>query len=319
MLLSEIRETVKKFNLIDKNDRILIGVSGGPDSVALLHLLNSLRKELNLDLRIAHLDHKLRKGSGRDLEFVRRLGKKLGLPVITAKTDISRRGSIEQNARDARLTFFFKTAKKIGAKKIALGHNRDDQAETVLMRMIRGAGLYGLNAILIKKEMKGFTIIRPLLRTPRKEIEAYLVKRKIKFCLDLSNSQDRYFRNKIRNKLLPLLESGYNKNIREVLSNMAESVGADYDYLNLSAIRVMKGAGKSLNLDKIIKLHPAIQRIILRMNIARLKGDTRRVTFRHMREIEDLILNRPANSIVNLPKGICIIKHKKTLLFYRDK
>jgi hypothetical protein len=114
---------------------------------------------------------------------------------------------------------------------------------------------------------------------------------------------------------LPLLEKDYNKNIKGVLSNMAESTGYDYEYLQKIAQAAVKRLGRKINLEKFLQLHPAVQRLVLRLNIARLKGDTRRINFQHIKEIEDLILNRPVNSIVNLPKGISVVKQKKTLLF----
>lgn len=319
MLLNKFKDTIKKYNLINKGDRIVIGVSGGPDSVCLVYLLNGLKKEFKAILTIAHLDHMLRKDSAKDREFVEKLGKKLEIKVISSKINVKelfKVGSLEEIARNARLGFLFKVARDVKAKKIALGHNFDDQAETVLMRIIRGSGLNGLSGILPKRNMAGFEIIRPLIEVKRRQIEAYLRRKKIKARIDASNKQDLFFRNKIRNKLLPLLEKDYNKNIREVLANMAQNAGSDYDYLQQAAKRSMRGAKAKLNLDKLRELHPAIQRLILRRAFATIKGDTRRFTFKHIREIEDLILNRPKNSVVDLPKGISVVK-KKHLIFYR--
>jgi len=318
MILDKAKAAIKKYNLINRNDKIVIGVSGGPDSVALLYLLHSLKKEFKLKLHIAHLDHMLRKDSGKDKEFVLALAKRLKLPVTTTQINVkalASHGSIEEIARNARLGFLFKVAKDMGAKKVALGHNFDDRAETVLMRILRGAGLYGLSAILPKRNISGYQIIRPLIEIRRREIEAFLRQKKIKVRIDSSNLGDIYFRNKIRNKLLPLLEKDYNKNIKGVLSNMAESTGYDYEYLQKIAQAAVKRLGRKINLEKFLQLHPAVQRLVLRLNIARLKGDTRRINFQHIKEIEDLILNRPVNSIVNLPKGISVVKQKKTLLF----
>lgn len=320
MLLEKVKNTVKRYNLIAKGDKVVVGVSGGPDSVALLYLLKSLKRDLNLNLHIAHLDHKLRKDSYKDRIFVEDLAGKLKLPVTTAEINIRQlalRGSLEEIARNARLGFLFKVVKDTKADKVALGHNLDDQAETVLMRILRGAGLYGLSGISPKRKISGFEIIRPLIEIRRKDIEAYLKKKKIKPRIDKSNLEDIYFRNKIRNRLLPLLEKEYNKNIREVLSNMAQSLGYDYDYLMRSASRTMKGQHSRLNLNRLRKLHPAIARLMLRMSIAKVKGDTRRITFRHIKEIEDLVCNRRVHSIVDLPKGVSVTKSKNYLSFSR--
>jgi tRNA(Ile)-lysidine synthase len=322
MIIEKVKNTIKKYNLITKNDKIVIGVSGGPDSVALLYLLNSLSRELKLRLHIAHLDHMLRPDSYKDARFVQNLAKMLKLPITTAQINVkelAKQGSPEEIARNARFGFLFKVAKDIKANKIALGHNLDDQAETVLMRILRGTGLYGLAGILPKREIAGFQIIRPLIETRRQDIEAFLKRKRIKPCLDTSNLEDIYFRNKIRNRLLPLLEQQYNKNIKEILSNMAQSIGYDYDYLNRIAHRAIRKMSTKLNLKKFCNLHPSIQRLVLRFAIAKLKGNMRRLTFRHIREIEDLIFNRPINSVVDLPQGISVIKKKNTLSFYHKK
>ncbi|MBP7836103.1 MAG: tRNA lysidine(34) synthetase TilS [Candidatus Omnitrophica bacterium] len=320
MILDKVKETIGRYKLISRRDLVLVAVSGGADSVCLLYLLQALSRPLGFKLQVAHLDHMLRKDSARDAEFVRRLGFKLGIPVIIGKINVKeldKRGSLEEIARDARLGFLFKVAKDIQADKIALAHNLDDQAETVLMRILRGTGLYGLAGILPKRQLCGFTVIRPLIRVQRREIEAYLRREKIKPRIDKTNLQDIYLRNKIRNRLVPLLKKEYNPRIKEALSNMAEGIAFDYDYLNRQALRLAKGGCNRVNIAKFLKLHPAIQRLILRLGISRLQGSTRRITFRHINEIEDLIANRPLNSIVDLPKGISVIKKTKNILFYR--
>jgi tRNA(Ile)-lysidine synthase len=322
MILDKVKATIKKYNLINKSDTIVIGVSGGADSVALFYLLCSLKKEFRLNLHVAHLDHMIRKDSDKDARFVKKLAEKRKIPVTTAQINVkglSKKGSLEEVARRVRLGFLFKVARDIKSKKIALGHNLDDQAETVLMRILRGAGLYGLNGILPKREISGFQVIRPLIEVKRKEIESYLNKRHIDRCLDASNLEDIYFRNKVRNRLLPLLAREYNKNIKEVLSNMAECVGFDYDYLNRATQRLVKARRHRLSLERLKRMHPAILRLALRRSIASIAGDTRRITFKHIKEIEDLILNRPSGSIVDLPKGISVLKKAASLSFYRRK
>ncbi len=320
MILDKVKETIKRYNLLDKGDKIIIGVSGGPDSLALLYLLNSMKKELKISLHIAHLDHSLRKDSYKDREFVENVTRKLKLPVTTARINVkelAKSGSLEEIARNARLGFLFKVARDTKAEKIALGHNLDDQAETVLMRIIRGTGLCGLSGILPKRKIAGYEIIRPLIEVKRREIEVYLNRKKLKARIDLSNLEDTYFRNKIRNRLLPLLEKEYNKNTKEVLSNMAENIGYDYDYLMSAAKRRMESPKTKLHLNRLIRLHPAIRRLILRMSIAAVKGDMRRLAFTHIKELEDLIFNRPINSIVDLPKRVSVVKKKNHLYFYR--
>ena len=326
MLIQKIKNTIKNNDLIRKNDSLLVAVSGGPDSVALLYSLYALRKELKFDLCVAHLDHMLRKDSIKDREFVLSLAKKLKLPAVIGRVDIgklSEEGSVEEIARNKRQEFLFRVAKRCRANKIAIGHNRDDQAETVLMRIIRGSGLYGLNAILPKRRIDGFTLIRPLIEVSRKEIEGYLKKKKIKARVDKSNLEDIYFRNKVRNKLLALLEKDFNPNIKGVLANLASTVAVDYDFLLQKANRIFLSCQLSaishqlkLDLERLKTIHPAMLRLVVRLTYASIKGNLRKLNFQHLKEIEDLIFNRPINSIVDLPENISVQKKKKALIFY---
>ncbi|RJP28689.1 MAG: tRNA lysidine(34) synthetase TilS [Candidatus Omnitrophota bacterium] len=321
MLQDKVISTINKYKLIKKGDYILLGVSGGPDSVALAYILNSLKKRLGIKLCIGHLDHAMREYSHKDAYFVRSLAQKLGIPFFFSRVRVNqayKEASEEQNARSARFSFFLSVAKKENINKIALGHNFDDQAETVLMRILRGAGLYGMLGIMPKREISGHVFIRPLIDLKRKEIIAYLKKKKIRFCIDPSNAKNIYFRNSVRNELLPLLESKYNKNIKERLNDMADSIAYDYDYLMRSASRFLKRQGQSLQVGSLIRLHPSIRRLALRLSIHAKQGDIRRITFNHIQELDDLIINRPDNSIVDLPKGLYALK-KRGKLYFRNK
>jgi len=316
---SKFLETIKKYGLLDKRDKVLVGVSGGPDSLALLLLLNSLKKKWELSLHIAHMDHMLRPGSHKDAAFVKKLGEKLDIPVTIKSINLKSRhikGSLEELAREARLDFLIKLARQIRADKIALGHNLDDQAETVLMRLLRGTGLSGLSGISAKRNIRGAIFIRPLLETRRQEIESFLKRKKIRPRIDPTNKEDIFMRNRIRHSLIPLLKSKYNKNITELLANLAESISYDYEYLDAVARLSLKGSKLRLNAKKALSLHPALLRLKIRQTIAHLQGDTRRITFQHIREIEDLLAMRPDGSVVDLPKGISVQKTRNFLRFY---
>lgn len=334
LLISRIRETINRYDLLSEGNKVVVGVSGGPDSVALIFLLNLLRKELNLDLHIAHLDHRLRKDSYCDEAFVRSLAQRLNIPFTSKRINIFRLSqgvSVEEVARKVRLEFLFYVADKVGADKIALGHNQDDQAETVLMRLIRGTGLYGLSSILPKRNIGNWVVIRPLIEVPRKSIESYLMRKRIRFRIDRSNKDIVYLRNRIRNRLLPQLSKGYNPNVKQTLANAALLIADDYDYLQNTALKGLKrisrpvrrgknkNTGIRLNLDKLSRLHLAIQRLLLRLAIARIKGSTRQLSYKHIREIEELIRYRPIKSIVDLPQGICVRKDRKYLDIYQRR
>lgn len=322
-ILKKFKSTIKKYDLINPGDKILVAVSGGPDSIALLCVLNSLKEELGLTLCVAHLNHKLRREAKKDLLFVKRISERMNLSFIDGEVDIAKLakvGSVEEVAREERFKFLFKVAKRFKTDKIALGHTKDDQAETVLMRILRGTGLYGLRGIIPKRQINGFTIIRPFIEIERDEINVLLKKLKIKPRLDRTNLEDIYFRNKIRNKLIPLLKN-YNKNIKEILSDMAENIGSDYDYLFDVASLALGEVGLKnsssifkINLKKFLKLHPSIQRMVIRIAINDIAGNTRRLSFQHWKEIADLIFNRPSNSVVNLPSQINVIKEKDRII-----
>lgn len=322
-------QTIKKFKMFKRGDRVLVGFSGGPDSLALVYVLNSLRKELGISLHLAHLNHMLRQNeSKRDMGFSKKIAERLNLPIDCKCVDIkslAKKGSLEEIARKQRQKFFINLAKKHCLQKIALGHNQDDQAETVLMRIIRGSGLYGLSAILPLRAIDGHTFARPLIDISRAQINAYLKRIKVKPRIDTSNLESVFFRNRIRNRLLPILESEFNKNARSSLANLAQVVSLDYEYLVRQAQRSLKRVvllrSKSLHIDskKFSKLHISMQRMLLRLCISHLAGNLRRFDYRHWQELEDLVQSRPLGSIVDLPSAISVSKQEKSLRFYIRK
>lgn len=318
--MNKFIETIKKYTLIQKKDKILVGVSGGPDSLALLLQLAALRGRMGLSLHIAHINHNLRKDSTADASFVKNFAKKLNIPLSLKQLGpklLKKKGSLEEICREARLDFFIKTAKKIKADKVALGHNLDDQAETILMRLLRGTGLSGLTGISAKREIGGIIFIRPLLETSRRQIDKFLTRKGVKARIDPTNRQDLFLRNKIRHSLIPLLKKDYNQNIVQGLANLAESVSFDYEFMDQVAKRSLKGDNLRLNIKNAKKLHPAILRLKIRQSIAHLQGDTRRIGFQHIKEIVNLLNERPKGSVVDLPKGIHVKKAEKCLHFYR--
>ncbi|MEW6008412.1 MAG: tRNA lysidine(34) synthetase TilS [Candidatus Omnitrophota bacterium] len=316
--------------MFKKGDSVLVGASGGPDSTALVYVLNSLKKELKITLRLAHLNHLLRRTeSYRDMEFVKKTAKKLNIPIDLKIVNISKlanKGSVEEFSRKERHKFFREIVRKCSIKKIALGHNQDDQAETVLMRLIRGSGLYGLQGIVPNRLLEGLTFVRPLLEVSRSDINSYLKRIKVKPCTDSSNLENTFFRNKIRNRLIPFLESGFDRNIKKHLANLAQILSLDYQYLETAAktrldttVTTKTKSKVSFDLKKFLKLHIAIQRMIIRMAISHILGSTRKFDYRHWQEIEDLIRNRPIDSVVDLPKGLSVKKIKEKLVFYLRK
>ncbi|MFC1632133.1 tRNA lysidine(34) synthetase TilS [Candidatus Omnitrophota bacterium] len=329
MLLDQVKLTIQEFNLLEPGEKVVVGVSGGADSVALLQLLDKLKKPWRLKLHIAHLNHLLRPGEAeRDSNFVAGLAKKMKLPITCAAIDVkdfakSAKLSIEEAARNLRYDFLVNLAKENGCKKIALGHNRNDQAETVLMRFLRGSGVAGLGGIPVKRAFDGCLIVRPLINTTRKQITDFLAAKKINYRTDSSNLSNLFLRNKVRQQLIPLIEQGFNANIQEVLVNFAENISVDFAFLEETVQRKFKLVSLTPNQEEVVlnskkfsALHKALQKSICRLAIKQLKGNVRKIDFRHWKELESLIEFRPHNSIVDLPGNVSVAKKKGKLVFY---
>jgi len=231
--LFEFEKSLRAQNLIFPRDKILIACSGGPDSVALLHLLLGLRKKWKLRLGVLHFDHKLRgRASGRDAFFVRRLAKKYKLRFYEGSFPVkkwadSHRLSIEESARRLRYHFFCETARRRDFPKIVTAHTQNDQAETILMRILQGTGLRGLCGIRPRVTMSGVTFVRPLLSFSKQDVLDFLMENRISYRVDASNESVRFLRNKIRKRILPFLERELNPKALEALARIPAIVGAE--------------------------------------------------------------------------------------------
>jgi len=272
--LNKIRDFIRSRNLIKAGDRVLVALSGGPDSVFLLHVLLSLREDLNITLLAGHLNHCLRGAeSNRDEAFVKALSKKMGIKIISSKRDVAgyakrEKLSIETAARDLRREFLDKTADKHKCQKIATGHNLNDQAETVLMHIIRGSGLTGLKGI---PAVNG-KFIRPVLGAGREEIEEFLRSNNIAWREDSSNQSLDHTRNKVRLAVIPQLKK-YNPQIVHSLSHLAEAAGSDLELIDDMTDKAFRQAAKihkaKINIDLSVfnSYNKGLRRNILRQAI----------------------------------------------------
>ncbi len=331
-LNQKVKNEILSSQLFHRGDTVIVGVSGGSDSVALLHLLYDLRHGLGITLHVAHYNHNLRLSAKTDQRFVESLAQKFHLSYDTATwsnpPNKNSKGSLEELAREQRLKFFSSLVKKNPAWKIALAHTEDDLAETVLMRILRGTGLQGLRSILPRTTLNGLTVIRPLLGISKNEILDYLKKHHLRFRQDPMNKDLDFFRNKIRLQLLPLLTKEYNPNIQEVLANLSKTMSVDYQYLRQEAEKRFHSSVCSLTIKKIEfdlkkfrNYHPAIQRMMIRLAVEHLKGNTNQFTLMHIQKIEELVqTNQPMTTTLSLPKGIHCQRKEKRLIFlsYRD-
>lgn len=291
---------------IRRGSRILVGLSGGADSVALTHALLDLRERFDLRIAAAHLNHRIRASeSDRDDAFVRAMCERLGIELRVERADGLDAGSpnLEERARDARYLFLNRVADAIGADYIALAHHGDDQAETLLMRMFRGAGVAGLAAMA---ERGSGRLIRPMLALDRGEILAYLHERKIPFVEDSSNRSPEILRNRIRIELLPMLERDYAPGLRRRLSEVASEMRDVDDFLVAVASReldVMRSPDGALDVLRFAALAPALQMTVLRLFLGSRMGSIRRITRAHLEALRHLALAGGPSDSIDLPNG----------------
>jgi tRNA(Ile)-lysidine synthase len=318
-LHKSIKKLIFSEQLIENGDLIIVAVSGGTDSLSLLHIFNTLQVDggVSYALHVAHLNHGLRGKTARaDAEFVRREAQKMGLPCTVAKIDSQayarRRGlSLEDAARRLRYRFLQQLAKKTGASRVAVGHNRDDQVETLLLNFLRGTGLAGLAGMKVKRGFgaEGRYLIRPLLETGREELEQYCLERGLSPRVDETNLETHFLRNKIRLELLPFLEKEYNPNLRQNLLRLSRLITWEHDFLEKTAERHLKsitlvvGKGR-LVIDgrKLLARHQALQGRILRRAVCRLLGTIpREVGYHQIRSILNLARQGPPHGRLHLP------------------
>lgn len=289
-LIKKVQTFSNRFDLLEKDLKIVVGVSGGPDSVCLLDILSKLKNKYNLEILVAHINYGLRgSDSDKDEKVVEKLVAKYGFEIEILTVQNLKIAEINENElRNIRYNFFEKIRERNNFNIVAVAHNRDDQAETFLMRMLRGSGLQGMRSIRPKNEK----IIRPLLRISREEILDYLKDTKLSYRIDKSNTDIRFFRNKIRQQLIPYLEKKYNPVIKKTLSDSVENIADDYDFIDAEAKKIQneivlieKENEIDIDIFKFKKKHSAIQRQILRQLIFKIKGDLKDIQNTHIEEI----------------------------------
>lgn len=330
-LLECVRRTIERECMSARGDAVVVGVSGGPDSLCLLHVLCRLREAYGLTLHVAHLNHELRGTEAEaDAQFVARLAAEWGLPVTVESVDVAafaheRKLALEEAARQARYTFLSRVARQVGAHKIAVAHHADDQVETVLMHWLRGAGLSGLRGmqpVTSLSELRladvqrdathsdDLLLIRPLLDVPRSEIEAYCTAHGLQPRFDRSNLDTTYYRNRLRHELLPLLET-YNPRIRKVILRSASLAAADYACLREQTeaawghvVRAESERSIAFDLRRWRALPLAMQRSTVREAIQRLRRSLRNIDWVHVDNALQVLREGSTGMAATLPSGL---------------
>jgi tRNA(Ile)-lysidine synthase len=315
-MLDRVLETALRHGMFSPGDRVGVAVSGGADSVCLLHALLDLREQWNLRLSVVHIDHQLRgQASVEDAAFVEALARNHDLPFHLERVDVAARAAgsgenIEQTAREARLRLFRRLRQEGLVEKIATGHTQSDQSETVLFRFLRGSGTSGLAGILPVTE-EG--VVRPLLGVTRAEVVQFLEASGIRWRTDETNSQTVFVRNRIRLELLPLLEREYNPAILEQLAQTAEIAREEESYWKpqiASLARDLFDCGDGaivFRCDRITDLPHAVRRRLVRFAFSRVKGDLRQIEFQHVESALRLAAASEGHGRVQIP-GLDIVR-----------
>ena len=321
-MLEKVKDWCHKYELLNKNDKIIVACSGGPDSLTLLNILLKMRAEFNLELIAAHFNHMLRGiEADEDEAFVEKFAQMNNIEFCSKSLDIkeychNNKLSLEEGARIARYQFLRDMAKKYQASKIAVGHNKDDQAETVLINLLRGSGSSGIAGI----SAKSCDIIRPLLSITRVEIEKYCKSEGLEPRIDKSNLEPCYLRNKIRLNLLPQLTK-YNPAIVDALWKTADLLGTENDFINKEIEKIWfsvineQDKKISLNKNSFKSLHKAIKRALLRKIVTEKQGHVRGISFAHIEKILDYVENGQVGGVLELPNKLLIENKYEEIIF----
>jgi tRNA(Ile)-lysidine synthase len=319
ILLDRVAEIIPRYSMLEPGDGLGVAVSGGADSVVLLHVLHRLVPRLALRLVVLHVNHGLRGDeSDADQEFVRGLAATLGLELLVSRGAIAS-GNLEQEARRVRREFFLASMAQCGLRRVALGHTRSDQAETVLFRFLRGSGLAGLAGM---RPLTQEGLIRPLLTTSRDEVRQWASAQGIAWREDSSNLDPRFARNRLRNEAIPLLAAEFNPNLEGVLAGEAELARAEEDFWagrterQYHEITKRNALGSILRIEPIRALHLAEQRRLVRRAVLEVKGDLRSLDFAHVEAILRICHSSHGHDRVIAP-GIDAFRSYEQLLLTR--
>ncbi|MBI4949526.1 MAG: tRNA lysidine(34) synthetase TilS [Deltaproteobacteria bacterium] len=325
MLEKTFRNTIKRLGMLRKGDAVLAAVSGGVDSIVMLRLLGSVKDELGLKLSVCHLNHNMRGAeSRRDLEFVKKTARGLGLKFIgktLGKGSLVLKGkSLQEAAREERYAFFEAAAKKTGAGRIALGHTLDDQAETVLLRLLKGASLSGLSGIPPVRA----PFIRPLIEVKREEIERYATDNGIDFVTDSTNKIPKYLRNSVRLSLIPFIEKNYNCSVKETLARTASVLAVDNAFIIEAAreafdeVVVESRGAVAIDRPRTASLHRAVSSRVFLKALGRFDpASASDLSSAHVEAFHAVVEGRSPSASIKLPGGIVLRREYDRVIIAR--
>ena len=324
---SKVLKTIKKYNLIENGDKIILAVSGGPDSISMLDILNNIKNDKNIDINfeiiVAHVNHMIRKEAIEDEKYVREFCKKRKIEFYSKSIDVQKIANnnkigTEEAGRKARYEFFDEILKKTNSNKIAIAHNKNDSVETVIMHILRGSGISGLKGIEPRREK----YIRPLIDCERKEIEKYCNENDLKPKIDKTNFENVYTRNKIRNVVIPYIKNEFNENIIETISRLSKLVSEEEDYMERQIKKVYEDIliieGKKeiqLDLKKFNNQEKVIKSRLIIYTITRIFGSSEGIEKIHIEDIIKLCGNNIGNKFLTPNKNIKILVKNHKIYF----
>ena len=321
MLKEEVLKTIETYNLIEKNDKIVIGVSGGPDSICLLHVLYGLKEKLGIEIVVAHVNHMLRDVADLETEYVQKFCKKLGIECYVKKADIleiskTQKKGTEEVGRQVR----YEVAKKTNSNKIATAHNSNDRAETVILNILRGSGLSGLKGIEPIRDNK---YIRPLINTDRQDIENYCNDNKLEPKYDKTNNENIYTRNKVRNTVIPYIKKEFNPNIIKTINRLSSLATEENEYLQaitkqeFENLLIEKTENIILDLHKFNSLNLVIKRRLILYTINEVLHTTNGIEKVNIDDIIKLCKNNIGNKYLMPIKEIKVYVKKGKIYFIK--
>lgn len=327
---NKVLKTIKKYNLIENGDKIVLAVSGGPDSIAMLDILNEINYDEKINLKfeiiVSHVNHMIRKEATEDEEYVRKYCKEKNIEFYSKSIDVQKLANnnkigTEEAGRLARYNFFDEILNKTKANKIAIAHNQNDRAETIIMNAIRGSGISGLKGIEAKREK----YIRPLIECERFEIEEYCNQKQLNPRIDKTNFDNEYTRNKIRNIVIPYIKREFNPNIITTLNRLSELVCEEEEYMEKQIKKAYKNLVLEeekkqivLDLKKFNQEETVIKSRVVLYTITRLFGTSKGIEKIHIEDIIKLCKNNIGNKYLTPNKSIKILVKNHKIYFLRQ-
>ena len=325
-MINAVLKTIQKYNLINPKDKIVLGVSGGPDSLFMLDILNKLKKELDIELVVAHINHKIRVEADEEEKFVKSFCKKIGVEFYSKRIEVEKYANnnkigLEEAGRKVRYEFFEEVCDETGANKIAVAHNKNDKVETMIMHILRGSGISGLQGI----QPQANKIIRPVIEIERKYIEKYCEEQNLEPRIDESNQDNTYTRNKIRNIVIPYINQEFNPNFIETMTRLSELITEENAFLNklteteYKKILIQRIDNQiSLDLKKFNELDNIIKKRIILYTVSNLRGGSQGIEKVHIEDIVKLCKNNVGNKFLIPNKGLKVLVKNKKIFFIKE-